>query len=104
MIGDGGACADSLDQTPLPHNFEMPRCSGLIQPEFMGEFGYIEWFLAERIKHEDAIGVREGEAKICFELGNFLFESLIYHVILTYIHINAYSHSYDTLVTICTIV
>ena len=70
----------------------MPRCCGLIQPEFIGEFGYIERFLAEGIKHEDTVGVREREAKISFELGDFLFEGLVDHVVLAYIHINAYLH------------
>jgi hypothetical protein len=70
----------------------------------MAEFGYIERFLAEGIQHEDARGVREGEAKICFELGNFLFEGLVDHIIPAYIRINACLHSHDTLVTVCTIV
>jgi hypothetical protein len=82
----------------------MSRCSGLVQPEFIGEFGYIERLLAESIKHEDTVGVREGEAKVGFEFGNFLFKGLVYHVVLTYIRINAYLHVHHTLVMICTIV
>jgi hypothetical protein len=37
-------------------------------------------------------------------LGDFLFESLVDHVILAYIRINAYLHPHHTFVTVCTIV
>jgi len=104
MISDRGTRADSLDQTPFTHNFEMSRCSGLVQPEFIGEFGYIERFLAQCIKHEDAVGIGKSEAKIGFKLGYFLFERLIKHIVLTYIRINAYLHDHHTLVMVCTIV
>ena len=104
MIGDSGASADSLYQAPLAHHFEMSRRSRLIQPEFVSEFGYIERLLAERIEHEDAVGVRECETKIGLELGDFLFESLVEHVVLAYIHINAYLHPHHTFVTVCTTV
>ena len=104
MIGDSSARADGLHQTSLTHNFEMPRCCGLIQPEFIREFGYIERFLAEGIEHEDAVWVREGEAKICFEFGYFLFESWINHVVLAYIRMNVYLHPHHNFVIDCTIV
>ena len=104
MVGDSSAGADGLYQTPLTHNFEVTRCSGLIQSKFMAKFGNIERLLAEGIEHKNAIGVREGEAKISFELGNFLFESLVEHIVLAYIRMNAYLHSHHIFVTVCTIV
>ncbi len=92
------------DQTTLAQNFEMSRCGRLVQPEFVGELGYVEWSLVESVEHEDAIGVGEGGAKIRFELGNFLFECLIDHVDLAYIHIIVYLQLHHTFVTVCTIV
>jgi hypothetical protein len=102
MIDDRGARADSLNQSPLAHHLEMSRCCGLVQPEFIGEFGYIERLLTKGIQHEDTVGIGKREAEISFELGNFLFEGWIYHVILIYIRINAYLHDHLTLMKGCT--
>jgi hypothetical protein len=93
-----------VDQTPVPHNLEMPRCSGLVQPEFIGEFGDIERLLAERVHHEDAVRVREGEAEVGFKLRDFLFEGLINHNVLVYIRMNACLHFYNIVVMVFTIV
>ena len=82
----------------------MPRCCGLIQPEFIGEFGHIERFLAEGVQHQDAVRVREGKAKVGFQFGDFLFECLIDHVVLAYIRINVYLQLHHNIVMICTIV
>ena len=70
LVGDGGTLPDGIDQAAVAQDLKMAGNGGLGGAEFRGQFGHVAVLSIQRVKQQDAGGVGESEAQVCFELGD----------------------------------